>query len=323
MSSDQNLPEIIPVVIIAGPTASGKSSLALSLAEEFDGEIINADSMQVYRELRILTARPNPEDEARIPHHLYGDISIADGCSAGAWLDLALPCIKDIHSRGHLPIVCGGTGLYLKVLMEGIAPVPDVPRDAIDEAGSLYDEIGGEDFRARLAEIDREGAERLESGDRQRMIRAYAVARTTGKTLSDWQAGQMHGPPLPARFLSIELIPPRDQLYARIESRFDQMMDEGALDEVQALGAFNLDPALPALKALGVPEFRRFLADESALEDAIQKAKQTTRNFAKRQLTWFRNQTQADLVIEDFATDDTIAMAVTVVSQLKKQIDAK
>jgi len=315
MSRDQNLPDLIPVVIIAGPTASGKSSLASSLAEEFGGEIVNADSMQVYRELRILTARPGPEDEASVPHHLYGAMSIGETCSAGAWLEMALPCITDIHFRGRLPIVCGGTGLYLKVLTEGIAPVPDVPRGAIDEAGVLYDELGGEGFRGRLAEVDKDGAGRLEAGDRQRLIRAFAVARTTGKTLSEWQAGQVQGPPIPARFLSIEMIPPRDQLYARIEARFDQMIEAGALDEVRVLDGLELDPALPALKALGVPEFRRYLSGGASLEEAVLKAKQTTRNFAKRQLTWFRNQTQADLVIEDFATEEVVKSTMHAVRQ--------
>ncbi len=296
-----------PVVIVAGPTASGKSSLALALAESLGGEIVNADSMQVYREFRILTARPTPEDEVRVPHHLYGVVSVSTPCSAGAWLDMAIPVIEDIQARGHLPIVCGGTGLYLKVLQEGIAPVPDVPAEVIDEATVLYNKEGGEAFRERLARLDPDGAAKLEPGDRQRLIRAYAVAVSTGRPLSAWQAEQGAEPPLNARFLTIHLIPPRDQLYQRIEERFDQMIELGALDEVRAVQALNLDPTLPALKALGVADFHRYLAGDVTLEKAVSKAKQGTRNFAKRQLTWFRNQSRADLLIEGFAGEEGVA----------------
>jgi len=305
----------IPVVIVAGPTASGKSSLALSLAETFGGEIINADSMQVYREFNILTARPSPEDEARVPHHLYGGVSVDTPCSAGAWLDLAVPVVEDIHGRGHLPIICGGTGLYLKVLQEGIAPVPDVSAEVISEATVLYDRVGGEAFREHLAGLDPDGASKLEPGDRQRLIRAFAVVSSTGRSLSAWQAEQSVESPLNARFFTIHLIPPRDRLYHRIEQRFDTMIKQGALEEVRAIQSLNLDPRLPALKALGVPDFQRYLADEVSLEEAVDKAKQGTRNFAKRQLTWFRNQSRADLVIEEFGGDEAFSMAKSAIGE--------
>ena len=298
-----------PVVIVAGPTASGKSALALALAERFRGEIVNADSMQIYRELPVLTARPTPADEARVPHHLYGVQSVAEVSSAGTWLKLALRAIAEIRARGRLPIVCGGTGLYLKVLMEGIAPVPDVPVATIDEAKRLYAAEGGEAFRARLATLDADAAERLVAGDRQRLVRAYAVVRATGRPLGEWHEDQPQTPPLAARFLTIVLTPERAALYARINARFDAMLDLGTLDEVAALEGRGLDADLPALKALGVPEFRRHLAGDCELAEAVEKAKQATRNFAKRQLTWYRHQLAADVAIADFGGAEAIEHA--------------
>jgi len=292
-----------PVIIVAGPTASGKSALALGLAEAFGGEIVNADSMQIYRELRILTARPSAAEEARVPHHLYGVQPVTEVCSAGAWLRLAAAVIGQIRARGRLPIVCGGTGLYLKVLTEGIAPVPDVPDDIAGEARLLYEQEGGEAFRERLAALDPEAAATLPAADRQRLTRAYGVVRATGRTLAHWQADQPDGPALDARFLTIVLDPPRDALYARIDARFDVMIEEGALDEVAALAPLDPGPDLPAMKALGVPDFMRHLAGECELAAAVEKAKQGTRNFAKRQFTWFRHQLTPDLRIADFGTE--------------------
>jgi tRNA dimethylallyltransferase len=303
------------VIVVAGPTASGKSSLAIALAEFYGGEIVNADSMQVYKEFAVLTARPSKDDEKRVPHHLYGVMSAAEPCSAGHWLEMAVPCIEDIRARGQLPIVCGGTGLYLRVLGEGIAPVPDIPTGVLNEAASLYDQIGGPAFRERLALVDPEGAATLEPGDRQRLIRAYSVYQATGRTLRGWQVDQNPEPPLDVRIFTIHLIPPRDQLYARIEARFDQMIVEGAMAEVEAVQKQILDPNLPALKALGVPDFERYLAGNTSLEEAIAKAKQGTRNFAKRQLTWFRNQSDADLLIEDFGGEASFDKVRTTLGQ--------
>jgi tRNA dimethylallyltransferase len=296
------------VLIIAGPTASGKSSLALSLAERFGGEIVNADSMQVYQEFRVLTARPTKDDEVRVPHHLYGFESVSSPCSAGSWLGRVVPVIEDIFARDNIPVVCGGTGLYLKVLQEGIAPVPDIPEGAVRELGDMYAEIGGDAFRQRLAERDPVGAAKLEPGDRQRLIRALVVVMETGRTLDQWQSAQNPEPPLDARFFIVHLIPPRDQLYRRIENRFEQMIEQGALDEVRAVHNLGLDAALPALKALGVPDFQNHLINDTTLEEAVDKAKQRTRNFAKRQLTWFRNQSAADLVIEGFGGDHALSV---------------
>jgi tRNA dimethylallyltransferase len=288
------------LIVVAGPTASGKSALALAIAEACNGEIVNADSMQVYKELRVLTARPSLAEEARVPHHLYGVMSVNEVCSAGAWLRMAEDAIAAIRARGRFAIVCGGTGLYLKVLAEGIAEVPEVPKAVVDEGRHLYDTEGGEVFRTRLAALDADAAARLTSGDRQRLMRAWAVVTATGKTLAQWQAGQPGTSPVPGRRLTLALTPPRDLLYARIEARLDAMITAGALDEVAALADLDPGPDQPAMKALGVPDFRSHLEGHCDLAEALIKAKQATRNFAKRQLTWFRNQMAADLVIEDF-----------------------
>ena len=287
-----------PVVIVAGPTASGKSALALDLAREFTGTVVNADSMQVYRELRVLTARPGAEEEAQAPHRLFGVLPASEACSAGRWLKMAVAEIEQAHATARLPIVVGGTGLYLKVLTEGLADIPDIPGGVNEEVRDLYDRLGEDAFRDELAKLDAEAAERLSPGDGQRLIRALAVVRATGRTLADWQADQPEGAAMDARFATIAVIPERDTLYAATEARFDAMVAGGALDEVRALMALALDPALPAMKALGVGELGRHLAGEISLEEASGAAKQATRNFAKRQLTWLRNQMTADLVIE-------------------------
>ena len=293
------IPKQPPVLVIAGPTASGKSHLAMAMAEAFNGEIVNADSMQVYRELAILTARPSPTDEFRVPHHLYGIQSVSEISSAGAWLKAVVPVIDDIRRRNRSPIVCGGTGLYLKVLREGIAPIPNISDDFFKVARRLYDEEGGMAFHERLVAVDAVAADRLPPRDRQRLIRAYAVKQATGRTLGEWQAMQSDEAPLEGPFFTVVLTPPRDALYARIDQRVESMIDDGALEEVIALDP-KLDVSLPALKAFGVPEFRRYMAGQCELADAVAIAQQVTRNYAKRQGTWFRNQLTADLEIEVF-----------------------
>ncbi|MDH5748263.1 MAG: tRNA (adenosine(37)-N6)-dimethylallyltransferase MiaA [Rhodospirillales bacterium] len=282
-----NLP---PVLIVAGPTGSGKSALAMDAAEEFDGVVINADSMQVYRELRVLTARPSQEDETRVPHRLFGALPAAEACSAGRWQKLAASEIHAAHGAGRLPIVTGGTGLYLKALTEGLNDIPEVPKEIRDGVLALREEIGPEAFHGEVAAVDPNAAARIPAGDAQRLIRALEVFRATGKTLSYWQTQPSPGPAVAARFATLVLVPPRDVLYAALEARFDRMMSQGALDEVAALAALGLDPALPAMKALGVPELIRHLNGEISVDEAVAAAKQATRNFAKRQLTWINNQ---------------------------------
>lgn len=287
-----------PVVIIIGPTASGKSSLALDLAGEFQGTVINADSMQVYRELRILTARPGAEDEAQAPHKVFGVLPASEACSAGRWLKMAAAEIETAWGESRLPLVVGGTGLYVKALTEGLAPVPEVPDAVNDEVRAHFDEIGGKAFKDELEKLDPKAAASLPAGDRQRLERFMAVVKATGRPLSEWQGEQSPGPAVNARFLTIQLLPEREDLYAAADARFDEMMNTGALEEVEALLALDLDPMLPAMKAVGVPELGRYLNGAMTLEDATAAAKQATRNFAKRQMTWLRNQVAADVIIE-------------------------
>ncbi len=279
-----------PVIVVAGPTASGKSALALDIALECTGTVINADSMQVYAELRVLTARPSPEDEAKAPHRLFGVLPAGERCSAGRWLRMAVAEIHDARSAGRLPVVVGGTGLYLKALFQGLAPIPEIPDAAHAEAQALHARLGGDAFRDELARLDPQGAARLPAGDVQRLVRAYEVVRATGRTLDDWQR-QAPPPPLPeTRFVTVVLAPPRDVLYAAIDARFAAMMAAGAVDEVKALKGLDLALDLPAMKAVGVAELADYLDGRTDLEDAVEKAKRATRNFAKRQLTWLRHQ---------------------------------
>ncbi len=280
-----------PVIVITGPTASGKSQLAVAVAREFGGAIINADSMQVYRDLRVLTARPGEAELAQIPHFLYGEIDAGESCSAGRWRNLALAGIARAREEGRLPIVVGGTGLYLSALLDGLAAVPPVPASVVAETRDLHARLGGEQFRAALAEHDPEGARRLHAGDTQRLIRAYAVARATGVALSEWQRRQKAGARLDAA--AIVLLPPREQLYAAIDARLKSMFEQGAVEEVRALLARQLSPDLPAMKAVGVREIARFLAGDLTSDEALAAAQQATRRYAKRQYTWLRGRLQS------------------------------
>lgn len=280
----------LPVLVIAGPTASGKSRLAIDVAVALGGEVINADSMQVYRELRVLTARPSPADEARVPHRLFGVIPAAEVCSVGRWLSLAAAEMEKVRAAGRLPIVVGGSGLYLKGLVEGLAPIPDIPAAVRGRVRARYARIGEGAFRAALAELDPASAERIAAGDRQRLIRAFEVVEATGRPLSAWLAGGAQQPPVAARFRTLVLRPPRTNLHAAAAARFERMLAEGAIEEVRALLALNLDPELPAMKAVGVPELAACLGGEITLETATELAKRRTRHLAKRQLTWLRHQ---------------------------------
>ncbi len=281
------------ILIIAGPTASGKSGLAIEAAIEFGGVVINADSMQIYQELSILTARPGAEDMARAPHRLYGILPASTACSVGQWRDLAITEIESAWSHGKLPILTGGTGLYFKSLMDGLSDIPDIPDNVRKEARARHAEIGATAFHEELAALDPDSAARLFPSDTQRTIRAYEVFKATGRSLNDWHEDDPATPPLAARYFVIAFEPPREELYATCEARFDQMMENGAVAEAEALLALGLDPSLPAMKALGIAELCHFLKGEMPEEEAIARAKQATRNYAKRQLTWFRNQINA------------------------------
>ncbi len=279
-----------PALIIAGPTASGKSGLALAIAREFGGTIINADSMQVYEELRILTARPSNEDEALVPHRLYGFQSASDTCSAAQWSELAAAEMHSLWAEGRLPVLAGGTGFYFRTMTEGLNDIPAVPASVRQEVEAMRDDLGPEAFHAKLAEVDAGTAERLPPGDRQRMIRAMEVFMATGRSLTDWHEGAPRPVVPDARFLSVLLDPPRETLNAATDARFDAMLAAGAVEEAAALKALRLDLDLPAMKSLGLGELIAHLDGDMSLDAAVRGAKQATRRFAKRQQTWFRNQ---------------------------------
>ncbi len=276
------------VILIAGPTASGKSALALALAEEIGAEIVNADALQVYRDISILSARPSAAEEASAPHHLFGHVDGALRYSVGGWARDAAAALASIAARGRPAIVVGGTGLYFRALTEGLSEAPDISPSVREDAEARLAAIGLPAFRAEVLAADPAMA-RLKPGDRQRHVRAWEVYRATGRPLSAFQTGG--GPILAAPAARIVLAPPRATLYQAIEHRFDAMLRAGALGEAKALAARGLNPALPVMKAVGVPELLDYLGGRLSLQDAISLAKQSSRRFAKRQMTWFRNQT--------------------------------
>jgi tRNA dimethylallyltransferase len=275
--------------LIAGPTASGKSALALRLAAETGAEIVNADSMQLYADLRVVTARPSREEEAQAPHHLFGTVDAADGWSAGRWLRAATATLAEIAARARPAILVGGTGLYFRALTHGLAEIPKVPAEARRQAEAEFETLGEEAFRARLATPDPAAAQRIAPGDRQRLVRAWEVYAATDIALTDWQS--TGAPALRSGvWRAVALEPPREVLYARCDTRLAAMVEAGALEEARALAARNLDPALPILKAVGVREFAAHLRGEMTLPEALTAAQQQTRNYAKRQTTWMRGQ---------------------------------
>ncbi|MHB8530852.1 MAG: tRNA (adenosine(37)-N6)-dimethylallyltransferase MiaA [Caulobacteraceae bacterium] len=275
--------------LIAGPTASGKSALALRLARETGGEIVNADSMQIYRDLRVLTARPSPEEQALVPHHLFGIADAAEAWSVGRWLKAAREALAAIAERGRPAIVVGGTGLYFRALTGGLAEIPPIPRAVREETCRLLTAIGEVDFRACLAAADPAAEARITNGDRQRLSRALEVFVATGRPLSVWQTATV--PAIEAgSWRGVVLAPPVKALYARCEARLCAMVAAGALAEVAALTARGLSPRLPAMKALGVPAFSAQLGGETSLAEALARARGETRRYAKRQATWFRGQ---------------------------------
>jgi tRNA dimethylallyltransferase len=281
-----------PVLLVAGPTASGKSALALALAGHLNGFIINADSMQVYRELRILTARPTREEEAQVPHALYGIRPAAEPGNAAWWRAEAIAAITAAHTEGRLPIVTGGTGLYFAALTEGLADIPDPGPEARAEARRLLAEQGPRALHAGLAKVDPATAARLSPSDSQRIARAWEVWRGTGLGLAAWQNRSL--PPAPYRFFTIRLDPPRGDLRTAIAARFADMLRQGATAEVQALLAQKLSPELPAMRAHGVPELSAYLGGAISLEEAARRVELVTGQYTKRQGTWFRHHDLAD-----------------------------
>jgi tRNA dimethylallyltransferase len=271
-------------LLIAGPTASGKSALAIDLARKWRGVVINADALQVYGPLRILTARPSPDEELQVPHRLYGHIGAKTQYSVARWLQEVRLEIAATWERGFYPIVAGGTGLYFRALEKGLAPIPEID----EEIRAHWRGFTG-DLHAELYKRDPAMAQRLLATDRQRLTRALEVIDGTGRSLLDWQKeGQADAPLAGVAVERIYMDVPRDELYARAEHRFDQMMRAGALDEVRPLT--GLDPLLPMMKAIGVPELAAHLRGELPLDEAVAQAKTATRNYIKRQLTWWRGQ---------------------------------
>ncbi|MEA1942657.1 MAG: tRNA (adenosine(37)-N6)-dimethylallyltransferase MiaA [Pseudomonadota bacterium] len=277
-------------LLIAGPTAAGKTALAIAAAERLDGEIVNADSMQIYDGLHLITARPTAEETARVPHHLFGVADPAERWSVGRWSDAALAVCEDIRGRGKTPVIVGGTGLYFNALTVGLAPVPEIGEAARKKAADLLERDGPAALKAEAERFDPDAAARIEPADRQRLLRVVEVGYETGRALSDFHANTTPLLP-PERWRGLVIEPDRDSLYARIDARFDMMMAAGALDEVEAFAARDLDPDLPAMKALGVPPLMAHLRGEISRDEAVETAKRDSRRYAKRQLTWFRNQT--------------------------------
>jgi tRNA dimethylallyltransferase len=277
-------------VLIAGPTASGKSALALAVAERIGGTVVNTDSMQVYRDLAIITARPGAAETARVPHLLYGHVDAAENYSVGRFLRDAAGALEAARTQGRVPIFAGGSGLYFKALITGLAAIPPVPPGIRAAVRSRLEALGPVALHAELSRRDPVAAARLRPADRTRVARALEVVEATGRSIVDWRHDGM--PPLldVMRVAKIFLAPDREELYRRIDARFDAMLSAGALDEVRALAARRLDPLLPAMKAHGVPWLIRHVAGDISLATAAAEAKKDTRRYSKRQFTWFRHQ---------------------------------
>jgi tRNA dimethylallyltransferase len=299
------------IILVAGPTASGKSALALALAEKLGGTVVNADSMQVYRDLRLITARPTPEEEARAPHRLYGHVDAAVNFSVGRWCTEASEALAAIQREGRAAIVAGGTGLYFNALTRGLAAVPPIPAQIRNAVRARLVSDGVEALHAELAQRDPATAARLTPRDRSRVTRALEVVFATGRSLTQWHDNNMPPSIDAARAAKIFLMPDRDELLRRIDARFDAMMAAGAMDEVRTLAARKLDPNLPAMKAHGVPWLIRHLGGAISLAEAVEGGKRDTRQYTKRQATWFRNQ------LPDFAWATPHGALAAVEAQLR------
>jgi tRNA dimethylallyltransferase len=279
-----------PLVVIAGPTASRKSALALALAQQALGVIVNADSTQVYRDLRVLSAGPADDERDRTDHRLYGVQDGALPCSAAEWAAMAEQEIADVHANGRVPILVGGTGLYLRTLLGGIAPVPAIDPDV----RARVRQASIAENRAKLETLDPQAAARLNPGDTARINRALEVILSTGRTLAEWQKDRRGGIAADVALRPLILLPPRKWLYARCDERFARMIDDGAVCEVEAMLARKLNPNLPVMRAIGVRELSAYLLGQTSLDEAIAAGQQATRRYAKRQYTWFAHQPPAD-----------------------------
>ncbi len=295
------LPELnaCSVVVIGGPTASGKSGLAIDIAKAYNGEVINADSMQVYQGLPILSAVPSLEERQGIPHHLYEIYEPSVNGTVVDWLDLAVVKIHEIWERGKLPVVVGGTGMYLDNLVNGTTPIPEPDEKIRQQILSLQRQLGTEEFYDRLRQIDAAGAAMLNPNDTTRVRRAYEIFEQTGMSIAEWYQKPMVKKLPEADFVTIKLVPPAEVLDERCYRRFDMMVEAGAVDEVRRLLQFKLDEKLPAMKMLGVPELADFVHGKCSLDKSVEVAKLHTRQYAKRQRTWFRNKFEANIFLDE------------------------
>ena len=279
-----------PAILIHGPTASGKTELSIEIARKLNGEIVNADSMQVYRELKVISARPDEDEMADVPHHLFGHVPASERFSTGQWLEQVRPVIEDIQKRGKTAVVVGGTGLYLLALTEGLSEIPPVPEDVRHEVMDILKADGVRGLKVRLQVVAPDAARRIEDNDRQRLMRAYEVWLATGKSLTSFQSNRSNPVLNPDEWLGVALTPPRAKLYARIDKRFEGMLMEGAMEEARELVRLNVDPDLPAMKAHGMPWLSAFIRGEINSTLAAENAKRDTRRYAKRQFTWIGRQ---------------------------------
>ncbi|MGE4065066.1 MAG: tRNA (adenosine(37)-N6)-dimethylallyltransferase MiaA [Rhodospirillaceae bacterium] len=307
------------VIVVAGPTASGKSDLALALAQALGGVIINADSQQRYRDFPILTAQPTARELARAPHRLFGDLEAHEISTAAEWADKAAAEIRAANSRERVPIVVGGTGLYLRVLMQGVAAIPPIPDDVRAAGRALLADIGNEAFHLRLAARDPAAAARIPVGNTQRLARAWEVVEATGTPLSVWQQVRAR-PAVDAAFFSILIMPPRETIVAACAARFEAMLAAGALAEVQRAQAKQIPREAPAMNALGARELADYLSGRLDRPQAIAAAEVVTRQYAKRQATWFRHQFNSNLTLEARYTDDKRTTVVGRVGEFLKEL---
>ncbi len=279
-----------PAILIHGPTASGKTQLSIEVARKLNGEIVNADSMQVYRELKVISARPDEAEMDGIPHHLFGHVASGERFSTGQWLEQVRPVIEDIQKRDKTAVVVGGTGLYLLALTEGLSDIPPVPEDVRHEVLEIYKADGVRGLKIRLQSVDPDAATRIEDNDRQRLMRAYEVWLATGKALTSFQDARSKPVLNENEWMSIALTPPRARLYSRIDKRFEGMLMEGAMEEARELVRLDIDPELPAMKAHGMPWLSAFIRGQIDSGTAAENAKRDTRRYAKRQFTWIGRQ---------------------------------
>lgn len=300
-----------PIIILSGPTASGKSDLALNVAAKINAGIINCDSKQLYREIPIISAQPSKAEREKIPHELYGVISAAENCSVGRWLDMAQKAIDKTHAEGRIPLLVGGTGMYIKSLVHGISQIPDIDDGIRREARDFLQENGVKALYGRLAEIDPDMAATLKENDSQRIARACEVIRQTGKSLLWWQQQEPQMLYDKDQFLHFFLSPEREKVYMNCNRRFEKMVEAGVIDEIKELEKMQLSDELPAMRAHGVPELLAYLSGIMSLEDAIDQAQKNTRHYIKRQFTWFRGQMPEAVALEGEGAEERMVETIS------------